>query len=43
MEWEEGMFKISLCLAHGLQYQQKEVIDYTQKMESNGRVNGPYG
>lgn len=44
MEWEEGMFKLSLCRAHGLQYQQKEVIDYTPKGENNKkRVSGPYG
>ena len=45
MEWDEGVFKLSLCRMHGLQFEQKEVIDYSGNAESRGKRNqaGPYG
>ena len=37
MEWEEGVFKLSLCRRHGIQFEQKEVIDYGGSKESTSR------
>ncbi len=49
MEWEEGVFKLSLCRRHGIQFEQKEVIDYGGSKESTsmgakeGGHPSPYG
>jgi hypothetical protein len=45
MEWDEGVFKLSLCRMHGLQFEQREVIDYSSNTESREKRNqtGPYG
>jgi len=39
MEWNEGVFKISLCQVHGDQLKQKEIIDYSSESRSH---TGPY-